>query len=73
MRIYQITVDTYEPGSPFPIVTHVFRGTSPTEARAYEAAHKRSDAFFRDCGSTGLFAGTVRCRNVRRSESWVEI
>lgn len=72
MRVYRIVVETSEPGNPFPIVIHVFQGSTPREAESYVKAHEKSDAFFRECGRTGVFAGTVRCSQRRTFAGWAE-
>ncbi len=72
MRVYQITIATSEPSLPFAIVTHIFRGVSKEQAEAFVRAHEKSDAFFRECGHGGLFAGKVRCSQRRVSEGWVQ-
>lgn len=71
MRVYQIIYETSEPSLPFPIVEHRFRGVSKEQAEAFVCAHEKSDAFFRECGHGGLFAGKVRCMQRRVSEGWV--
>ena len=69
--IYRIVVETSEPSLPFPIVTHTFQGTTRQQAEAFVRAHEKSDAFFRECGHGGLFAGKVRCSQRRTFEGWV--
>lgn len=71
MRIYQLVVDTYEPGHEYPIVTHIFRGRDREQTLGFYNAHLRADAFLREC-EKGLYAGKVRCRNRKISEGWVE-
>jgi len=71
MRIFKIIIETSEPSLPFPIVIHTFQGASREQAEAFVRAHGKSDAFFRECGSTGLFAGKVRCSSRRTFEGWV--
>jgi len=73
MRVYEIVIGTWEPSLPFPIVEHTFRGTSKEQAEAFVRAHERSDAFFRECGHGGLFAGKVRCSQRRTREGWVTL
>lgn len=60
--IYDYIVQTYEEGNPVPVLTHVFHGKSPEQAKAFYRAHLKSDAFMRDC-KKGHFAN-FRCRNV---------
>ncbi len=71
MRVYKIVVETSEPSLPFPIVIHTFQGRTPEQAEAFVRAHEKSDAFFRECGHGGLFAGKVRCSSRRTFEGWV--
>ena len=74
MRLYRIQIDIFEAatGYAYPIVTHVFQGRTSKEAEGYHEAHRRSDAFLKDCEDKQLFAGNVRCRAVRR-EGWTEV
>lgn len=73
MRVYRIVVETFEPGNTFPILIHVFQGKTSREAEAYVKAHEKSDVFFWECGTKGVFAGTVRCSQRRSFAGWVEV
>lgn len=68
-RMYTVRVDIYEPSRPFPILTHLFNGANPEEAWGYHAAHKRADAFLRQCEDKGIFGENVKCRAVV-TEGW---
>ena len=59
---YDLIVETYEAGGAHPVVTHIFHGNTPGQAKAFYRAHLRSDAFLRKCNS-GHF-GKMPCRNV---------
>jgi hypothetical protein len=71
MRLYSIRVDIYEEASGYvyPIVTHLFTGRTPEEARGYHRAHRQSDAFLRQCEDRGVFQDQVRCQT-RVTEGW---
>lgn len=71
MRVYVITVDTYEGDSPFPILTHTFRGKTRAEAAAYLNVHKKTDQFFGGCTDRGRFMN-IRCHSVVRDEGWTQ-
>lgn len=77
MRIYVLEVDSYEPGSPFPILTHTFRGRDRAEAYGYYRSHLSADRFLGECQRRGWFAAPggrpVRCQNVVREVGWVDI
>lgn len=68
-RMYTVRVDIYEPSRPFPILTHLFNGANRDEAWGYHTAHKRADAFLRQCEDKGIFASDVKCRAVV-TEGW---
>lgn len=81
MRLFQIRVDIYEAATnyAYPIVTHVFTGKTEKEARAYHDAHRRADAFLRQCEDKGVFGGVgtnsrggVRCR-AQLSQRWITV
>ncbi len=42
-------VDIYEPHLPFPILTHIFRGSNRVEAWSVFLAHMRTDRFLASC------------------------
>lgn len=46
---WALIVDIYETDRSFPILTHIFRGTTQDEALGYYEAHLTTDAFFRGC------------------------
>lgn len=73
MKVWRIVVETSEPSLPFPIVTHTFQGSSREQAENFVRAHEASDAFFRECGAKGLFAGKVRCSQRRTFAGWVTL
>jgi hypothetical protein len=58
--VFAVVHDTFEKGST-PVVRHVFAGKTLDKARRYYAAHRRSDAFMRQCDDQGNFAGRVPC------------
>jgi hypothetical protein len=72
VRLYRIVFETYEPERPFPIVIHVFQGKDRAETEGFVRAHEKSDAFFRECGTKGIFQGTVRCSQRRTFSGWIE-
>lgn len=69
MKAFRIVVDTFEPGAPYPILTHTFTGRDEAQAAAFLRAHLTTDEFFRECVK-GQWR-KVRCRNVVRSRGWV--
>lgn len=71
MRLYSITVATFEGTSPYPVIEHTFYGKDRKEALAYARVHTRTDTFFGACETTGLFMGKLRCRNKVVREGWV--
>lgn len=73
MRVYRIVVETFEPSSSFPIVTHMFQGRTSEQAEAFVVAHEKSDSFFRDCSRLGVFAGKVKCSSRRAFQGWVSV
>jgi hypothetical protein len=73
MKVFRIVIETFEPSNPFPIVTHTFQGRNAAQAEAFVRAHEASDRFFRECGTTGLFAGKVPCKQRRTFSGWVEL
>lgn len=61
---WALIVDIYEPkgaGMDYPILTHIFRGTTKVEAQGYCKAHMTTDSFFRDCMESGRWKD-VMCR-----------
>lgn len=72
MRLYQIRVDIYEPGSPFPIVIHHFQGRDREEALAIHNAHRESDKFMRECEDKSCFRRNVPC-TAKLFEGWVSV
>jgi hypothetical protein len=70
MMLFQIIVDIWEPGNPFPIVTHLFRGATPEDAEAIHQAHRRSDKFLRQCEDKSMFAGNVPC-TTKIQRGWI--
>lgn len=70
-RLYVIRVDIYEEASryAFPVVTHLFNGRNEQEAWRYHDAHRKSDAFLRQCEDHGLFGENVKCR-VHVTKGW---
>lgn len=73
MKVWRIVVETNEPSLPFAIVTHTFQGRDARQAEAFVRAHEASDRFFRECGTTGMFAGKVPCSQRRTFSGWVEL
>ncbi len=63
--IYDLIVETYEGDRSVPVVTHIFHGNTPDQAKAFYRAHLKADSFMRKCGSQGRF-GNFQCRNVIR-------
>lgn len=49
-----IIVDIYETDM-FPVVTHIFRGKTLSEAREYFKAHMKTDSFLRAAVNTGYY------------------
>ncbi len=58
--VFAVVHDTFEKGST-PVVRHIFVGRTADKARRYYAAHRRSDAFMRQCDDQGNFANRVPC------------
>lgn len=63
--VFAIVHDTFEKGST-PVVRHVFTGDTPEKARRFYQAHRKSDAFMRECDDRGIFNGRVQCRTRTR-------
>ena len=51
-----IVVDIYE-REIYPIVTHIFRGKTMSEAKSYFKAHMKTDSFLRSAVNTGYYIG----------------
>lgn len=70
-RFYVVRVEISEAATryAYPIVIHEFVGRDPQEAWSYHEAHRRSDAFLRQCEDRGVFQKDVRCRT-RTTEGW---
>jgi hypothetical protein len=51
-----IVVDIYE-SDMYPVVTHIFRGKTLSEAREYFQAHMKTDSFLRGAVNTGYYKG----------------
>ncbi len=58
--MFAVVHDTFERGNT-PVVRHVFAAPTVEKARRYYAAHRRSDAFMRQCDDQGRFANRVPC------------
>ena len=56
MRYPYIQVDIYESES-FPVVTHIFRGTTKKQAQGIMNAHMSTDKFLRDALNKQNFDG----------------
>jgi hypothetical protein len=71
MRLYTVRVDIFEAATryAYPVVTHLFTGRTPQEARGYHEAHRKTDSFLRQCEDRGMFGQDVRCR-ARVTEGW---
>jgi hypothetical protein len=69
-RLYVVRIDIFEPSAPYPVVSHLFYGRTPEEARGNHAAHLQADAFLRACEEEGVYRGNVRC-TARTTEGWV--
>lgn len=65
--MYSLVVEIYESQRRFPIVVHVFNGTTKREAMGYFEAHMKTDSFLRGCVSDNQF-GNIRCRSTVRWE-----
>jgi hypothetical protein len=65
---WRIVSEIYE-ALPWPVVVHVFNGTSPAQAQAFYSAHMKSDSFMRGCVDRGRFAD-FKCRETHRIERW---
>ena len=63
MRTYDLIVNTYELGGKTPVVTHIFRGKTPEQAKGFCRAHLKSDRFFKDCGKGKRQFNGMKCRN----------
>ena len=64
MKIYDLVVSTFEEEGGTPVVTHVFHGSSPDQAKAFYRAHLKSDAFLRKCSKEGgQRFGNFTCHN----------
>ena len=74
MRLYQIRVEIYEAATDYqiPIVVHLFHGRTREEALGYHNAHRKSDAFLRECEDKSCFAKNVPCRSVL-TEGWIRL
>ncbi len=59
--MFAVVHDTFEKGST-PVVRHIFVGPTVDKAKRFYAAHRKSDAFMRECDDRGVFAGRVPCR-----------
>ena len=66
---YRIVSEIFEEGTDYPVVTHIFRGTTPEKARAFFKAHLTTDSFFKDCVQKKRFR-TFTCYEKRRLEHW---
>lgn len=51
-----VVVDIYE-REMYPIVTHIFRGKTMSEAKSYFKAHMKTDSFLRAAVNTGYYKG----------------
>jgi len=51
-----------------PVVTHLFYGDTVEEAEHVYDAHRKSDAFLRQCDDCGIFDNRVGCHSVLHLE-----
>ena len=61
---FRLIVHTFEDGADYPVVTHIFNGSTREEAQGYYKAHLKSDRFLKGCKG-GNYQGLV-CRNVQK-------
>lgn len=66
---WRIVSEIYEDDLDFPVVVHIFNGTTAKQAHAFYRAHLKSDAFFRGCVEEQRFAN-FNCRETHRLERW---
>lgn len=66
---WRLIVDIFE-SKKYPVVTHIFTGTTRAEAQGYFDAHLDTDEFMRACVKLGKF-GKLLCRHTTRWEELV--
>lgn len=73
---FRVVSHIYESGLDFPIVTHIFNGTSLEQARAVYKAHIGTDYFLAGC-LKGRFK-SISCREEHRAQrlfrgQWIDL
>lgn len=63
LKAYRVVHEIFEGDERKPTVVHYFYGDTAEEAMHVYEAHKKSDAFLRQCDEKGNFEGRFKCRS----------
>jgi hypothetical protein len=61
---FRIVHHISEGDDPRPVVTHLFYGDTPEEAKHIYASHRETDSFLRQCDDKRNFEGKFPCKSV---------
>ena len=64
--LVKLVHEIYEDGTPYPVVTHIFKGKDREEAQGYMDSHMKTDKFMAAMEKTGKFEDI----KVRTKKKW---